>query len=397
MPMNKTTAIIKRKKIKPSHNNLASFSEYNYQKTAAIVEQKTKKKKKKTSWIFLIINIVIVAGIFIYQFCFGETKPLSELFAEKPYYRFFFISLGAIAVFYILYSIGYALMFKITTGKFRFGLGLQFSMVGKYWDNITPFGSGGQFAQIAHGTKKGISSQDATSVVVGKYMISMIAFVLLGIIALFIPMDTFTSGVVIKILAAVGVGVNLLLTLFIWLVSVNRKLCSIIVFGGIKLLTKMRIIKNYNHAVFKSMRFIRQYQKAFKQIIKKPWAVLAQVIICALEVLTTAFVAYFIYLAFNFPDIGISPVSIVAMSILCTFATSYIPIPGGSGMAEVSFAAMFSKLFTDGTTFWALILWRIFTYYLFIIIGFVYTLIDSFIQRKEIEKETSNNKDKKAE
>lgn len=394
--MEQISALKKKKQIKPYKHDKKVFSAYTTTNSAKIKEQITSKKKKRTSWIFLIINIVIVAGIFIYQFCFGETKPLAELFAEKPYYRFFFISLGAIAVFYLLYSVGYALMFKITTGKFRFGLGLQFSVVGKYWDNITPFGTGGQFAQIAHGRKKGVSSQDATSVVVGKYMISMIAFVLLGVVALFIPMDTFTSGIVIKVLAAVGVAINLLITVFIWLVSVNRKLCSIIVFGGIKLLTKMRIIKNYNHAVFKSMRFIRQYQKAFKHIIKKPWALLLQLLICILEWLVVAFVAYLIYLAFNYPNIGVSPVTIIAMSILCTFATSFIPIPGGSGMAEVSFAALFSKLFTDGTTFWALILWRIFTYYLLIVIGFVYTLIDSFSAKKELKQKNQINVQKKA-
>ena len=391
--MEKTNIIINPKKVRPSHANLASFGEYNYQKTEAKMSQNTEKKKKKTSWIFLIINIVIVAGIFIYQFCFGETKPLAELFAEKPYYRFFFLSLGAVALFYLVYAIGYSLMFKITTGKFRFGLGLQFAVVGKYWDNITPFATGGQFAQIAHGTKKGISSKDATSVVVGKYMISMIAIVSLGLVALFIPMDMFTSGIIIKVLAGIGVGINLLITIFIWLVSINRKLCSAIVFGGIKLLTKMHIVKNYNHAVFKSMRFIKQYQKAFKNLMKKPWAVLLQLVLCAISWLSIALISYLIYLAFNYPNIGISPVTIVAMSILCDFATSIFPVPGGSGMAEVSFAALFAKLFTDGTTFWALILWRVFTYYIFIVVGFIYTMIDSLAhkrgqrQKDEIVKE----------
>ena len=392
--MEQISKINKNKKVVARHDGLASFADYNYQKTIKITEQSTKTKKKKTSWIFLIINVVIVAGIFIYQFCFGETKPLSELFAERPYYRFFSISLGAIALFYLLYALGYSIMLKITTGKFNFWLGLQLGFVGKYWDSITPFGSGGQFAQIAHGIKKGVSQEDTTSIVVGKYMISMLAFVVLGIVALFIPMSTFTSGIVIKVLAGVGVGINLLLTLFIWLVSINRKLCSVIVFGGIKLLHKMHIIKNYNRAVFKSMRFIKQYQKAFRYLIKKPWAVIAQLFICILEWLTMAVIAYLIYLAFNFPNLEVGPVPIMAMSILCTFATSYFPIPGGSGMAEVSFAALFAKLFTDGTNFWALILWRVFTYYIFIIIGFIFTFADSFVTKREVKKQASKEQEK---
>ena len=79
-----------------------------------------------------------------------------------------------------------------------------------------------------------------------------------------------------------------------------------------------------------------------------------------------------------------------------SISPSYFPIPGGSGMAEVSFAALFSKLFTDGTTFWALILWRVFTYYLFIVIGFIFTLFDSFTKRREKGSLSKQNQDQKA-
>lgn len=355
-----------------------------YNKPAEIKaeQEEHRKKKRKTTWIFLLVNVVIVAAIFIYQFCFGETKPLSELFAEKPFYRFFFISLGVLAVYYLVIAISYSILFKQTTGKFRFWLGLQFAIVGKYWDNITPFGSGGQFGQVAHGRKKGIPGDKTTSIVVGKYMINMLAFVSLGIAVLFIPIDTFTSGNVIKWLALAGVIINLLLTLFIWIVSTNRKLFSVIVGGGIKILHKMHIIKDYQKALYKSMRFIKQYQQAFKYFIKKPWVVICEFFLNLVEWIAISFIPYLIYLAFNFPDINVSVIPIIAMSILCTFATSYIPIPGGSGMAEISFAALFSKLFTPGVTFWALIFWRIFTYYLFIIIGFVFTLIDPAISKK---------------
>lgn len=385
-----STKILKNKKLKSLKLNSANvpqllFLTYEQDFEEELQEKTSVKKKKKTTWIFLLCNLVIVAAIFIYQFCFNETKPISELLAEKPFYRFFFISLGLIGVFYIVDAICYSALLKQVTGKFNFSLGLQLSMVGKYWDNITPFGSGGQFAQVAHGRKKGVSGDVATSVVVGKYMIWMIAFVILGLVALFFPIDTFVSGNVIKILALVGVIVNLLLTLFVWLVSVNRKICSVIVIGGIKILYKMHIIKNYSRAIYKSMRFVKQYQKAFKFFVKKPWVFISQVLLGMIELIALNLVAFMIYLAFN-PQGGVSVFTILAMSFLCTFATSIIPIPGGSGAAEISFAALFGKLFTEGTTFWALIIWRVFTYYLLIVVGFIYTLIDPLILKRKISK-----------
>lgn len=376
------------KNIKFRHDNLSAFSGFVCQKMPTITEIETKQKKKKSTWIFLVINIAIVAAIFIYQFGFKETKPLSELFAEKPFYRYFFISLGVIAAFYIFIAIQYSMLLKTTTGKFRFGLGLQLAIVGKYWDNITPFGTGGQFAQVAHGIKKGVNQEDTTSIIVSKYMIGMLAFVTLGIAALFIPLDAFTSGTtakIVKILAGVGVGINVLLTIFIWIVSINKKLCSIIVVGGLKLLHKMHIVKNYNVTLIKSLRFIKQYQKSFKYLIKKPWLIIGEYLLSILELVALAIIAYLVYLAFN-PNGGVSVITILALSFLCSFATSYIPIPGGSGMAEISFAGLFSTLFTEGTVFWALIIWRIFTYYLLILIGLGFTITDSIVTSRKQKK-----------
>ena len=372
------------KKVISKKSNLDRFASFNYQKNLSPAAQQV--KKKRNTWIFLIVNLVIVATIFIYQFGFHETKPLSELFAEKPFYRFFFLSFCAIVVLFLLMGIGYAILIKVNTGKFRFGTSVGLSVVGKYWDSITPFGSGGQFAQVAYGAKKGLSQETVTSVVVSKYMINMLSFVVIGIVALFIPMDTFTSGIIIKVLAGIGVGINLIVTILIWLVSINRRLCSIIVFGGIKLLKKLHIVKNYNRAVFKSMRFIKQYQKAFKKLVNKPFVVLAEVLIAATETIVFASIAYWVYLAFN-PTGGVNAVTIMAMSILCSNATSFIPLPGGSGAAEISFAALFSKLFNEYTTFWALIIWRIFTFYLVIILGLLFTLLDYLIERKKQAKE----------
>ena len=190
-------------------------------------------------------------------------------------------------------------------------------------------------------------------------------------------------------MAIVGVVINVAVTLFIWIVSTNRKLCSVIVIGGLKLLHKMHIVKNFNRALYKSMRFIRQYQNAFKYFVKKPWVVISEVFLAFLELVCNAMIAYLIYLAFSFPHNDVSMFPILAISFLCTFATSYIPIPGGSGMAEISFAALFAKLFDNGIVFWALVMWRIFTYYLIIIIGFLYSVIDPFATRKFQAKKMS--------
>ncbi len=353
------------------------------------------KKKKKTTWIFLLCNIVIVGALLIYQFVFGETKPIGELFKESPYYRFLWLALGSMVVYYLCEATCYSLLLKKLTGKYQFGIGVKTAIVGKYWDSLTPFGSGGQFAQVAYINSKGYKGNTSTSVVVGKYVFFEFAFVALGITVLCLPCSLFKYGVVVKWLAFAGVMINLILTTFITLVSTNRKVCAVLVVGGLKLLHKMKIVKNYNKALFNSLRFIHNYQMSIKAFAKKPLLVLGEVLINALGLISMAMVSYLIYLAFNYtPGVPVEHglIQILTMTMLCQYATTFIPIPGGSGAAEVSFAAMFGKLFDNGAIFWALLFWRLFTYYLFIIVGFFYTVLAPACRNRKNKKIADTNK-----
>jgi len=352
-------------------------------------EKNQEKKKKKSTWIFLLCNILIVGAIIIYTLNTQETKPIGELIAEKPYFRYLFIGLLMMLLFYLIRGIAYAHLLKKTSGKFNLWLGIKVSIVGKYWDSITPGGSGGQFAQVGYLNGKGQKGDVSTSVIVGGYMLWQIAFVIVGVLVITIPFDLYTGGKVIKYFALAGVLGNVFLFAVLMLISLNKKVCSVIVVGGLKLLTKMKIIKNYRKALYKSLLFVRQYQQSIRAVAKSPWTVIFQVLTNLLSLIVVASVDYFIYKTFN-PFGTVSPVQIIAMSFLCTFATTLFIVPGGSGAAEISYVAMFTNLFTEGTTFWALMFWRILTYYLYIIVGFLLTIIEPMIARKKVRIETMN-------
>ena len=353
-----------------------------------VVEEKKyqEKKMKKSTWIFLLCNVLIIGAIIAYTFMTQEVKPLSELFAEKPYYRFFSLALVVVGLIYISEAICYSILLKKTTGKFNFWLGLRVAIVGKYWDNITPFGSGGQVAQIAYIKGKGNSGDVATSVIIGKYLNHQIGFIILGILAILAPFDMFgMSGLAVKYLATFGIIINAVIFGIIMLVSTSKKACSFFVVGGLKLLTKLRIIKNYRAALTKSMRFIKEYQMSMKAFMKRPLIVIAEVLLNIMYWVLLSMVAWLVYLMFH-PTGGVNGLMIMTMSFLCSFASSVVPIPGGSGAAEISFMVMFGALFTTGTTFWALMLWRVLTYYIFLLVGFAFTIAEPFFIRHRNNK-----------
>lgn len=381
------------KDVKPNLKFQKSVDEY--EKAEEIIKNqpaepiKKKKRSKLWGWLFFLLNVGIVAGIFIYQFTNGESKSIYELFAEKPYYRYLFLALGIQCFGLIIEALKFSQLLKRSTGKFRPILSFKVASIGRYWDNITPFGSGGQPFQIMYLKKNGCSGDIATGVPLAKYMFFQIAYILIGIIALCIPSNLYTGGNIVKYVALVAVILNVLLFLMVFLVSINKKVGSGLIIGGLKLLHKMRIVKNYEKALEKVVKFINSYQTCIKSFAKSPLQVITGVLYSMITLTCQSLVACCVYKAFN-PFGTISWIQIMSMAILCEFAMSIIPIPGGSGFAEISFVAMFSLLFNEGTVFWALLFWRILTYYFFIIVGFIVTLIDTITiksNRKKLNKE----------
>ena len=65
-------------------------------------------------------------------------------------------------------------------------------------------------------------------------------------------------------------------------------------------------------------------------------------------------------------------------------ATAYIPLPGGSGAQEISFNALLGTLFPDGTLFWGVLLWRVLTYYMYLVLG-MGVVISNMFQHKKLK------------
>ena len=83
-----------------------------------------------------------------------------------------------------------------------------------------------------------------------------------------------------------------------------------------------------------------------------------------------------LYWAFNETISSAIMIDIFSKFILVELATKYIPIPGGSGVAEISFSALFASLFNDGTLFWAMLFWRILNYFIYLLQGIIVIIYD---------------------
>ena len=83
---------------------------------------------------------------------------------------------------------------------------------------------------------------------------------------------------------------------------------------------------------------------------------------------------YFIYRSFNM-DEETFPMIMMLQSLLYS-AINYFPTPGGAGMSESGFYVIFSAFFPSNLAFAAMLIWRVFTYYLILVVGTLIVIFD---------------------
>ena len=366
------------------------------QSTMETVKSQRSKKKRALSIIFLVLNLAILIGILIYQFINEEPVSFQELLSSKLNWWWLIIAIVLFMLINIVDAIRVYLAVKKATGRSRPWTSFKSTICCRFYDSITPLATGGQPFQVYYLSKRGLNASSATSVPLAKYIYSQTTYILFVFI-----MMLFGSGIIqganispfVMTLAYVGLSLNLLLIFAIIWLSVSKKIAPRMVIGILKLLNKMHLVKDYRGTFRKLMRTVKEYISTFRMFMKSGWLVfgefLLSVVVCLLGY-SVPFVVYCIFCPF---DINLW-FTFAILQMVCDMAVSFIPIPGGAGTAELSFSSAFAPYFTNtGVFVWAMLFWRILTYYGYLIQGGLLLLYDFAIGNKKIEPMLQRFKD----
>ena len=142
-------------------------------------DRDVKEPKRKRAWLGNLFFVVVLAVtlVLVYQLSAnaaeGEQKTLKEIFGNMRT-DYAVMAVGALFVMIFLDSMKYFVILHATSGKKYFGTSLKTSLLGKYYDNITPFASGGQPFQIHYLHKKGFSGGESTAVIFIKFCFNIL-------------------------------------------------------------------------------------------------------------------------------------------------------------------------------------------------------------------------------
>ena len=367
-------------------------------KFATEVNFNKSKKKKIGSTILLIFNFLVIAGVFIYYGLTSETVHVNEFFTLDIKWVFLGLAVLSLVMHLSIEGLRYFQLIKKSTGRKNYWLALKTHMLGSYYDNITPFAVGGQPFQVFYLNKHGIKGEKATSIPIVEHMFSAIACLIISIVVLIANIFCgFATSPLIIIFAIIGLFANGMIIGLLLLFSINKRVGPAFVIKILKLLNKLHIIKDYKTTFFKVSRFVKNYQKSMKEFTKSKSTVFFQILAAFASSFFLYGITYCIHRAFA---IGGAPVvsyfEIASCSVFCVLCSSIMPLPGGSGLAEISFDTLLGRWFAGGLFTWALLIWRCLTYFVYIVVGGLQVFISylkTVIKNKKKIKQRSYKKE----
>ena len=334
--------------------------------------------KKAISSLLVIGSIVAVIWI---AFSNSELENAwDELGKLKPN---MVLGIFACWFFYMFFdALGFWLYFRSEGFKISIGRTITASLIGFYYSNITPSAAGGQPMQVNSLRKAGIPVGYGTlgatiRFICVQFSISVVSMVFWLCNREFVARQLGDMVWIVR----VGWVINFAGVPLVLMAAFQRKLIQKLIIWLIGLGAKIRLVKNREAAEATVTNVLNTYHTALRSLMKKPGQIILQVLCGFAGILALFGSIVFVYHAFRLS--GTPWYHLMTISALLYVSASATPLPGASGASEGGFLLFYRNIFPENIIGLALLVWRFFTYYLFLIAGAGMVILEKIIVHRE--------------
>lgn len=327
-------------------------------------------KKPLLILLFVLINVVVIAITAFSEF--GNSENAAELSEVKiNWWLLVPAALCFLAAIWFEIHKYILMIYEMSPEKSKFNLkhakkiARRTVLLGKYYDNITPAAVGGQPFQIYYMRKNSnLPNGVSTSIPIFGMISGQIGFIIIAVFCFLFGSLSIHNAVLIGT-ACFGLLFYAFWPAMVMIATFLPKATTEIIGLFVKLLAKIRIVKNPTQTTEKAELEINGYAKAVRKILKTRGLFLKTVLMSIAFNALVAMIPFFVLSAFG-GKVDFLPCFVTTVSV--TSAIYFVPTPGNAGAAEGTFFVVFSAL-SSGYVFWAMLVWRLFSYYVYIIMG----------------------------
>lgn len=340
---------------------------------------------KITKYVFNLLIIFIIGGCSIYFSIGDHWNQVVDVFYQASW-KWLFIMVLIMFLYYLLEALSLWLLTHVYYKKYRLFDALINAMTGIFFSGITPFASGGQFAQVYVFNKQGIVPTYSASILLMCFICYQIVLVLYTSIVMIFKYQFFiqTQPTMLP-LALIGFFINFSVIVGLFIAAKSKMFQDFITHTLIKGLNKVNIVKNYQETCDKIERYLSDFRDQLN-ILQHHKIVLLQSCLCHGLKLTLLYSMPFLSIkALNISIDGNMFWELVGLCSFIYMINAFLPIPGASGGSEGIYMLLFSFLGSIGVSS-SMFLWRFISYYLGLILGGIVFIIYKAMHINEVKE-----------
>ena len=336
-------------------------------------ENPRKKSQKIWSNIFFVVSIALSLYL-IYGLSkkagSGSEKSFVEVWSNANF-TYLALSVLVLLAMMALDSLKYYVIMRATKVGAGYKTALAVGLLGKYYDYITPFSSGGQPMQIYYLHKKGIGGGESSAVIFIKFAFNMSMWLTICFCLMLFNRDALyqyvTDSTQLKLFQIggwIGFGVNCALPLLIVSCVLLPKMTWAITRWVLHVGSKLKIVKNKDAVYSRAKNAVDAFVKAYVSMLKKPFHTIALAFLCIAEPLLAMILPYLVVVALGGNAITPSSdlmLAIMTLNVYVQMSVTVVPTPGNSGAMESAFMMTLVSV-SEGVLFWTVFSWRFLSY-----------------------------------
>jgi len=339
------------------------------------------KLKRIVSFLFIVL---CMAAVFYIAFSNTDLKDAWEAINQ--------IKIGWLGALFLCWAVytffdgmNYWCYLNHQGFKISIGRAVNVALIGFYYSNITPGAAGGQPMQVNSMRKAGIPVGYGTMAVTIRFITNQMMTSIITLV-LFLMNRPFVYQQLGDAIWFVRIGwlINFAAVPLVLLAAFKRNWIQKFSEFLINKLEKIHIVRNKEITISKVTEVLDTYHTALRDLMHSPGQILLQFACSTASLMGLFSTVIFVYHAFGMS--GTPWYQLLTLGSLLFISASYTPLPGASGAQEGGFLLYFKGIFKEGTIGLALLIWRFFTYYLFLIVGMFTVLLEKIILRREAAK-----------
>lgn len=326
----------------------------------------------------LLNALVIVCTLGLVLFLSAKNGDIGDAFSTMLSAAPGWILLAVLSwcVFICFEAMGLHVFFRQQNIKTKYRTSLLATLIGAFYSSITPAATGGQPMQVFCLKKRDVPAGISSSCLAVKFFTFQTALLTLGGLMWATHPEVVQSCIERgKWIVMTGFLLNGLSVVAVLLLAINKNIVRWILTAAIRLGRFLHLVKDAARTTSRADAAMSDFHASVDMLTHHPLQLLGLYFLSCMQVLGLMSISYCVY-----RSLGLSALSypdILTLQFLLYIAASFTPLPGASGAQEGGFYIFFQGVFPADQLVGALLLWRFFTYYFTLIIGFGAVMVDS--------------------